>query len=99
MFDYRPVFGVLFLSFCLCADVNASERTITGYSSDLTVRAGDTVEFKVSKLGGGEYQADLVRIINGDSHTRYNDMFRVDPVDADFAGTYSAIEQPLNHGS
>ena len=76
------------------------ERTIVGYSSELTVRPGDTVEFKVSKInGGGKYEADLVRVINGDSHTRYNEHFEVAAVDADFAGTYEAIEQDLNHGS
>jgi N,N-dimethylformamidase len=82
-----------------CSSAESSERGLVGYSSELTVRPGDTIDFKVSKLGGGGYEADLVRIINGDSHTRYNDMFRVDPVNAEFAGEYDAIEQPLNHGS
>jgi N,N-dimethylformamidase len=95
----RPIVRLLFLSFLLCTDVSADERTLAGYSNELTVRPGDTVEFKVSKLGGGQYEADLVRVVNGDSHTRYNDMFQVVEVDADFAGTYEAIEQDLNHGS
>ena len=74
-------------------------RSIVGYSSDLTVRQGDTVEFKVSKIGGGRYQADLVKVINGDSHTRYNDLFQVAELESEFAGDYDGIEQDLNHGS
>jgi len=43
-----------------------AERTLIGYASPLTVRPGDTVDFKVSSFAGG-YKADLVKIINGDS--------------------------------
>ena len=75
------------------------ERTIVGYSSELTVRPGDSIDFKVSKLGGGSYSADLVRIVNGDSHTRYSDQFQVVAIDAEFAGDYNGIEQGLDHGS
>ena len=82
-----------------CNAAQSDERSIVGYSSDLTVRPGDTVDFKVSRLGGGEYEADLVRVVNGDSLTRYSDTFQVVEVDADFAGTYDGIEQDLNHGS
>jgi hypothetical protein len=63
----RPIVRLLFLSFLLCTDVSADERTLAGYSNELTVRPGDTVEFKVSKLGGGQYEADLVRVVNGET--------------------------------
>jgi len=76
-----------------------AERSIVGYSSDLTVRPGDTLDFKVSVLGGGAYTADLVQIVNGDSHSRYSDMFDVREVQADFAGRYAGTEQALNLGS
>ncbi len=75
------------------------KRTIIGYSSELTVRPGDSVEFMVSALGGGSYTADLVRVINGDKLSRYRNMFRVEPVDVPFAGRYDGIEQPLDLGS
>ena len=98
----KTISFVLSVGLALSAGCSAEEgdvRSIVGYSNELTVRAGDTVEFKVSKIGGGRYEADLVKIINGDSHTRYNDMFQVEGIDSDFAGDYDAIEQDLNHGS
>ena len=36
-------------------------RTIVGYSSELSVRPGDTIEFMVNTLDGGSYKADLDR--------------------------------------
>jgi N,N-dimethylformamidase len=72
---------------------------MVGYSSELTVRSGDTIDFKVSVLGGGGYEADLVQVINGDSHTRYSDAFEVREVPAAFAGKYSGSEQALHLGS
>ena len=36
-----------------------TERTLVGYVDNLSVRPGETVEFKVSSFGG-QYQADLV---------------------------------------
>ncbi len=75
------------------------KRNIVGYSSELTARPGDTIEFMVSALKGGSYEADLVRVVNGDSQSRYKDQFKVVPVDASFAGDYESANQPLNSGS
>ena len=74
-------------------------RTIIGYSSVHTVRPGDTVDFMVNAVDGGKYQADLVRIVNGDYLTVYKEHFKVVDVEAPFAGQYSGIEQKLNLGS
>ena len=82
-----------------CTSAADPERTIIGYSSELSVRRGDTVELMVSAIGGGSYDADLVHIINGDSVSRYAHTFEVRPVEAPFAGTYEGTEQPLNLGS
>ena len=75
------------------------ERTLVGYGSRLSCRPGDRVEFKVSALKGGSYEADLVRIFNGDKLSRYKDRFDLRPVEAEFAGQYDGIPQPLNNGS
>ena len=75
-----------------------AERTLIGYAVPLTVRPGDTVDFKVGSFAGG-YKADLVKIINGDSLSRYGDQFDVRPVTAPFVGKYKGAEQPLNLGS
>jgi len=75
------------------------QRTIVGYSSELSARPGDTVRFMVSALEGGEYDADLVRVINGDRLSRYKDKFEVRKVAAAFAGSYEGRPQTLNLGS
>jgi len=75
------------------------ERNLVGYSSELSVRPGDTLDFKVSAFNGGEYKADLVRVINGDQHTLYKDQFEVRKTEASFEGSYQGIPQTLNLGS
>jgi N,N-dimethylformamidase len=75
------------------------ERTLIGYSSELSVRPGDTIEFMVNAVNGGQYQADLVRIINGESVSRYGDLFELAEIEAPFAGEYQGSRQPLNLGS
>ncbi len=39
---------------------------LTGYGDRLSVRPGETIEFKVSSTGSEAYQASLVRIICAD---------------------------------
>ncbi|NOE35950.1 twin-arginine translocation signal domain-containing protein [Ruegeria sp. HKCCD7318] len=43
------------------------ERTLIGYPSRLSCRAGDRVEFKVSASNNDSFEADLVRIYNADN--------------------------------
>ena len=74
-------------------------RTLAGYSSVTSVRAGDRIDFMVSALDGGAYEADLVKIINGDGLSRYADKFELKPVAASFAGNYQGRPQALNLGS
>jgi N,N-dimethylformamidase len=81
-------------------DADISPRTLVGYSSETSVRPGDTLYFMVSIVAGGSsYQADLVKIVNGDALSRYRNMFEVREVEAEFTGTYEGREQPLNLGS
>ncbi len=75
------------------------ERTLIGYPSRLSCRPGDRVEFKVSAFNNDSFEADLVRIFNADNLSVYKDRFELRPVEADFAGTYDGIAQPLNNGS
>ena len=39
---------------------------LTGYADRISVRAGETISFKVSSAGPGPYSAMLVRIVRGD---------------------------------
>ncbi len=78
--------------------VEKPERTLIGYSSELTVRPGDTVEFMVNALNGGSYKADLVRVINGESVTKSADQFKVEYTPSSFEGTYEGTPQELDLG-
>lgn len=80
-------------------DAKIAERTLLGYSSELTVRPGQPLDFYVSDYTGKGYQADLVKVINGDGVSRYRDMFKVEPVKSSFAGKYSGSKQVLDLGS
>lgn len=95
--------SILLVTFSQTTPLQAGEkapgRSIIGYAAPLSVRPGDKVDFMANVIGGGTYKADLVRVVNGDSLSRYKEHFRVDPVDAPFAGSYEGKEQPLNLGS
>ena len=94
--SFPPVFTLLlacvtlvFQPYALSQD-GASEpaRTLVGYSSELSVRPGDHIDFMVNTVNGGSYQADLVRVINGESRSIYGDKFKLEKIDATFEGTY-----------
>jgi N,N-dimethylformamidase len=73
-------------------------KQILGYSDKLTVRPGDEIGFKISARTGTPYRAQLVRLINGDTHSKaaaFKEIEIASPID----GTYAAIEQPLMPGS
>jgi N,N-dimethylformamidase len=74
-------------------------RTVVGYSSELSVRAGDNIDFKVNSTSGGSYDADLVRVINGESQSIYGDQFKVEYTPSSFEGRYEGSRQELNLGS
>lgn len=44
------------------------ETAIRGYADRLSTRPGETIEFKVSSTAPGHYQADVVRLVNGDTN-------------------------------
>ncbi|HWU55066.1 MAG TPA: N,N-dimethylformamidase beta subunit family domain-containing protein [Rhizomicrobium sp.] len=75
-----------------------SNKTVVGYSDQITVRPGEKITFHVSTYAPGDYKASLVRVINGDSLSGAG-RFRVDPVAADFARSYPGSEQKTWPGS
>ena len=97
-FNMIAAFGVSLLASQL-AQADEVDRSLIGYSSELSVRPGDKLEFMVNAVKPGAFHADLVRVINGDSQSRYGSLFKVDEVDAPFAGDYTGESQPLNLGS
>jgi N,N-dimethylformamidase len=73
-------------------------KRIVGYTDKLTVRPGETIEFKVSSPVGGSYRAQLVRLIDGDSHSARSG-FSEHEVEADVNGVYRGRPQDVDLGS
>jgi N,N-dimethylformamidase len=65
---------------------------LIGYGDRLSVRPGETIEFKVSNQNPAPFEASLVRIICADSNPAGPGIQEV-PVAADFAGSYPSRAQ------
>ena len=71
---------------------------LVGYANRLSVRPGETIEFKVSSQGPAPFRAELVRIVCADPNPAGPGLREV-PVDAAFAGSYPSRAQPVHLGS
>lgn len=78
--------------------MSRSKRSIIAYCDPQTARPGDTVNFMVSTYADGAYQADLVRVINGDELSPAG-RFKEFSVPAPFCGEYPGREQQIHLGS
>lgn len=75
-----------------------SRRKITGYCDRLTVRPGETIDFKVSVESGSGYYGQLVQLINGDTVSNVGG-FKEKQVSSSLDGSHEGIEQPVYQGS
>jgi N,N-dimethylformamidase len=73
-------------------------RWVLGYCDELSVMPGESVSFHVSGAGADTADAQLVKLIHGDTQ-QAGPGFREVEVDADVNGTYPLREQPSHHGS
>ena len=71
---------------------------ILAYADRLSARPGEAVEIKVSCEGLNRYEAELVRIIQGDINPQ-GPGYREDAVDLDLGGPFEGRFQPLHPGS
>ena len=71
---------------------------ILAYAARLSGRPGEAVEIKVSCEGLNRYEAELVRIIQGDINPQ-GPGYREDAVDLDLGGPFEGRFQPLHPGS
>src|SRR5664279_3603437 len=72
---------------------------IIGYGDRLTVRPGETIEFKVScEAGAVSYQAELLRLICGDDRPE-GPGFKAPVVKSAIEGRYPGRRQPIDIGS
>ena len=82
---------------CRTTAGDASVR-ILAYADRLSARPGEAVEIKVSCDGLARYEAELVRIIQGDINPD-GPGYREDAVDVDFGGPFEGCFQPIHTGS
>jgi N,N-dimethylformamidase len=73
---------------------------ILGYASRRSLRAGESIDFKVSVEGGDTYDAQVVRLYAPDvGPAPHMPQFRADPVKAAVNGSHPGREQKLKPGS
>ena len=73
-------------------------KAVLGYADKLTVRPGEDIAFRVSCTGPGVFDAQLVRLLNGDLHSE-TPRFREIEVAATVNGSWPARCQPIHPGS
>jgi N,N-dimethylformamidase len=72
--------------------------TLMGYADAMSVRPGDTINFKVSCEGAEHYSARIVRLLSPEAGPDAPP-FRTEPVETPANGSYPARTQPLRAGS
>ncbi len=71
---------------------------ITGYADKFSVHPGDTIKFFVNCDGPAEYQAEIVKMIHGDTNPR-GPGFIEEAIKADCNATYKGFKQEIYSGS
>jgi N,N-dimethylformamidase len=71
---------------------------ITGYADKFSVHPGDTIKFFVNCDGPAEYQAEIVKMIHGDTNPRGPGLIE-ESVKADCNATYKGLKQEIYSGS
>ena len=71
---------------------------ITGYADKFSVHPGDTIKFFVNCDGPAEYQAEIVKMIHGDTNPR-GPGFIEESIKAECNGTYKGLKQEIYSGS
>ncbi|MDI9929667.1 hypothetical protein QM588_04540 [Rhodococcus sp. IEGM 1354] len=71
---------------------------IVGYSDRLSVQGGESITFQVSSKGGVPYEAEIVRLIHGDTRPG-TPGFKSQPVESSIEGRYAGTEQHIRPGS
>lgn len=72
--------------------------SVIGYPDRFSVAPGETIEFKISCAGDGEFAAEVVRLRNGDTNPA-GPGFREEVVSTPASGSYPARTQVIRTGS
>jgi N,N-dimethylformamidase len=71
---------------------------LAGYANRLSVRPGETIEFKISSQQSAPFGARLVRVVCADANPEGPGL-REEPVASSLEGTYASRRQPVHAGS
>ena len=72
---------------------------IIGYADRMTVRPGETIEFKIScEAGAASYRAEILRLICGDDSPK-GPGFKARSIGSPVTGKYPGRRQPIHAGS
>ena len=74
------------------------EKQIVAYLDPWSVTAGDTLDVMVSCMSAGQFSAELVELVSGDSRP-HGTGFAEEPRAATFTGVHTGRRQSLNPGS
>jgi N,N-dimethylformamidase len=72
--------------------------SVIGYPDRFSVAPGEPIEFKISCAGAGEFQAEVVRLRNGDTNPA-GPGYREQVVPTPATGSYPARTQVLRTGA
>lgn len=81
-----------------CNMTELRKATIHGYADRMSVAPGEKIEFKISCEESGDYRADVVRLIHGDTNPA-GPGFKEEVVDTAAGGQYPGRYQPVDAGS
>ena len=71
---------------------------ITGYSDRISVQPGQTIQFHVHSERSASYQADIVRLIHGDTNPD-GPGYKEEEIETTVSGTYPGRHQAVHAGS
>ena len=71
---------------------------LTGYADKFGVHPGDTIKFYVNCDGPDKFDAQLVKMIHGDTNPRGPGVIEHD-LDASFNGSHKGMKQVIHSGS
>lgn len=78
--------------------IHVPRPAVTGYADRLSVAPGEPIEFKISCTESGEFEAEVVRLRNGDTNPA-GPGYSEEVVDTPATGRYPARRQEIRTGS
>ena len=79
-------------------ETQANMLKITGYSDRFSARPGETIRFHINSEENESFQADMVRLIHGDTNPA-GPGYKEELIESPLSGTHAGRHQPIYAGS